>query len=793
MLEGHRVVELAGHAGQLTGRLMADLGAEVIKVEPSAGDDVRLVPPLVGGESLAFRHLNAGKKSVVVDLDRPAGRGVFDALLRCSDVLVTTADAAALERMGLTRPALQAAGFDGVHLSITPFGLEGPRAHWKATPEVAFAAGGLLSIAGKPEGPPCQPPETQAFTFGSLVALVGATSALHLASDECVVVDISLQEALATQEHLIPAWANMDEKVHRNGSQHRSVAPATIYRTSDGFVFLFVSQAHWPAFLGTWPDHPAEFADAAWQVNQHRRDNVAAVDDAVGAFVARFDTAAFTQLMLRAGIPCLPVNSPAAYLNDPFVVNRGTMVAPSGGGLLVHAAPFRIDGRRAGVGAIPELGQHTTEVLSGVLGYELAEVERLRREGAVGGDADQRVAPAPAGSGRGRRPGRLGTRLPLDGIRVTALTTAIAGPLTCRYLAMLGADVVKIESRRGGVDSFRYFGPDIDSSPRFIEMNTNVRSVALDLKTTDGQRLARELVGLSDVFVENLRPGVMSRLGLGHEMLTELRPDLVSVTLPGFEAEGDYSRYPSWGPTLSAFAGLDALWNMPDDDNPVGFQGSYPDYLSAALAPSLVIAALLRRRATGLGARIELSQCELVSFCLGASMADAARGGRPVAQGNQCGTHLLCGVYRCAGRDRWCAISVESERGWQALLRVLGLDTEVSGGPSATAIEARVADWDADDLARSLQDAGVAASVVNTGKDLAADPQLLSRGLVESVRHPRLGLLHLPRVPIHATPRLLRCIEPAPALGEASESVVRDLLGYSESDYRRWVEAGAVG
>ncbi len=173
----------------------------------------------------------------------------------------------------------------------------------------------------------------------------------------------------------------------------------------------------------------------------------------------------------------------------------------------------------------------------------------------------------------------------LKGVRILAFTTGYAGPYAGRLLANYGAEVIKIESRKGGLDTFRHYGQhkDIDEAPRFIECNLGVRSLAINLKHPTGAKLIRELAGKSDAILENFRPRVLDKLGLGDDELRKVNPKLVVVKLPGFGTEGPKSSYGTWGFNLTAFSGITYLWNHPEQDRPIGSQGVYPDHLGFRL------------------------------------------------------------------------------------------------------------------------------------------------------------------------------------------------------------------
>jgi benzylsuccinate CoA-transferase BbsE subunit len=240
-LKGYRALDLTGLSGQLCGRVLADLGMEVIKIEPPGGDPVRHLAPFVklsnGTElSTSFAHLNAGKASKVLDLDKEADRGVFRELVKTADVVLESFQPGELEAKGLGYKALAAINPGIVMASITGFGQTGPKKNLVCNDLVALAESGFLYISGDPSLPPCRPPETQAYYFASLFAAAGLLAALYRRerTGRGDHVDSSMQETLATQEHIIRLWANEKQISKRAGSQHGSVAPAKIFPCRDG-------------------------------------------------------------------------------------------------------------------------------------------------------------------------------------------------------------------------------------------------------------------------------------------------------------------------------------------------------------------------------------------------------------------------------------------------------------------------------------------------------------------------------------------------------------------------------
>lgn len=396
----------------------------------------------------------------------------------------------------------------------------------------------------------------------------------------------------------------------------------------------------------------------------------------------------------------------------------------------------------------------------------------------------------------------------LSGITVVSLTAAIAGPSTARALAQAGAEVIKLESTLGGLDSFRYYSTadDIEASGRFLENNLNVLTAQLNLKTAEGKKLFLELIAKADVLVENFRPTVLPRLGLDLETLRKAKSDLIYIKMPGMGSTGPKNWFGTWGQTLNAVSGMTHLWNHPGREKPVGFQGAYPDYVAAALAPTAVMAALLRRRRTGHGAYLELAQAEMSAFLLGVNYLEALANGRePVAQGNVSLTAAPHDCFACAGADSWCVISVETDAQWRALCRVIGrpdllddtrIATEVGRLEHLSEVNAAVAEWtrtwERHAVMTSLQQVGVPAGAVQTGEDLYSDPQIRQRNLTRVVQHESLGDIPVATLPIHFSRDELHPPQAMRALGADNERVFCGILGYSAEQLAQWRDADVV-
>src|ERR1700756_5389016 len=401
-LQGYRALDLTGLSGQLCGRVLADLGMEVIKIEPPGGDPVRKLPPFVKASngsqlSTTFAHLNAGKASKVLDLDQETDRDLFRKLVETADVVLESFQPGEMEAKGLGYKSLAAINSGIVMASITGFGQTGPKKNLACNDLVALAESGFLYISGDASLPPCRPPETQAYYFASVFAAAGVLAALYRRerTGQGDHVDSSMQETLATHEHIIRLWANEKQILKRAGSQHGTVAPAKIFSCRDGFVYLYVTRQHWKLFLNIWKDHPPVFDAPDWLNNLYRRAHADELNPAVEDFVGKYTMAEITDLLQAKGIPCVPVNTPLGFANDEHVQERGFMapVEHAGfGSAKQPTMPFVIDGMRPTVGSVPVLDSwRSPSYISPVAGE--------RREGAPPKESD-------AGRGNG----------PLDGM-----------------------------------------------------------------------------------------------------------------------------------------------------------------------------------------------------------------------------------------------------------------------------------------------------------------------------------------------------------------------------------------
>jgi crotonobetainyl-CoA:carnitine CoA-transferase CaiB-like acyl-CoA transferase len=810
-LQGYRALDLTTVSGQLCGRVLADLGMEVIKIEPPGGDPVRNLPPFIqstNGKQLSttFAHLNAGKASKVLDFGKESDRALFRQLIANADVVLESFQPGELEAKGFGYRDLAVINPGIVMASITGFGQTGPKRNLACNDLVALAQSGFLYISGDPSLPPVRPPETQAYYFASIFAAAGVLAALYRRERTGLGdhVDASMQETLATQEHIIRLYANENQVSKRAGSQHGSVAPAKIFPCRDGYVYLYVTRQHWKIFLGVWKDHAPVFDSPEWLNNVYRRAHADELNSAVEAFLSQFTMAEITGLLQAKGIPCVPVNTPLGFANDEHVQGRGFMASVEHADFGITkqpAIPFVIDGARIPVGSIPLLDSWRPPSSLSRPGDRVVipnEREGSKISPSGRNDTERNEGdPLDAGSGNG----------PLDGMRIVSFDHVLAGPYGTTILAELGADVIKIESSKGGMDPFRFFGTgeDPNVSPRFLEFNRNKRSFTVNLKHPKGQGVLHDLVANADAVLDNYSVDVVERIGLGYNQLCAVKPDIINLRMPGLGTTGPKRHFSTVGVNITAFTGLTYLWNHVGVTNPpIGSQTVFPDYVSGVLCAIIIISGVLYRDRQKKGAFIDLAQSEATAFMIGASLMKAAASGedpQPVGNGSPSAAPHDC--YPCKGEDRWCVIAAENEQQWAALAKIIGgvgqdarFETtrdRLKNGAELNGIISRwTRDKDAFEVMDRLQQAGVPSGVVQTGEDLTNDPQLKQRGFIVAVENPRLGRVVLPNFPLQfSNARLTRRWE-FPVLGRDTEAVLRDVVGYGEATIAAHKQEGVL-
>jgi len=390
----------------------------------------------------------------------------------------------------------------------------------------------------------------------------------------------------------------------------------------------------------------------------------------------------------------------------------------------------------------------------------------------------------------------------LTGLRVLDFTRVLAGPYATRVLADYGAQVIKVQSKRTAQ------GAEAELSPYFCAWNRNKKGITLDMAHPEARQLARRLVAVCDVVIENFSPRVMGNWGLDYRRLVEVKPDCILVSMSGMGQSGPWKNHVAFGPTVHALSGLTYLTSF-ERDAPLGPGFAYADLVAGLYAVLAVLGALEHREKTGKGQHIDLSQYEAMCSLMGPVLMEALAGGKdplPLGNGPQGGQDAPQGCYPCLGEDRWCVIAVHNDSQWNALCGVLGnphwaKDERFRGscGRSrwARELDGHIGRWTggrkAETVAAALQGAGVPAAVVQNAEDLSKDPRLLARGAFVALEHPVLGTMASDAPPIgFGGPWTVRR-SAAPLLGQDNRYVYMELLGLTETQLSDYEKRGVIG
>ncbi|WP_127600735.1 CaiB/BaiF CoA transferase family protein [Nitratireductor alexandrii] len=391
-----------------------------------------------------------------------------------------------------------------------------------------------------------------------------------------------------------------------------------------------------------------------------------------------------------------------------------------------------------------------------------------------------------------------------DGLKVCDFMWAAAGPITTKQLSDNGATVVKVESFKHP-DSIRLGGPFIDNKPGinrsgfFADFHSSKLGMAVDMSHEDRLDIIRPLVEWADIVADSFRPGTMQKWGLGYEDLKKINPRIIVLSSSLHGATGPWSRHPGYGAQGAALAGIQHMTGW-SDRPPATPKGAYSDSVSPRYALTALMAALIHRERTGEGQFVELAQIEATVQLVAPQLLDLQVTGHEAQRsGNRKDGAIQHGVYRCTGDERWIVIECETEIQWRALRETLGaperLDTARTIGPDSLdeAIAALTAPQDAFELSERLRAAGVPAAVAYKGSDLLEDPILEARDHFWPLHHEEMGTLKYngPAYRFEKTPTVLRSA--SPRLGEHTEHVMTDLLGFSEADIAGFRDRGLLG
>lgn len=770
LLRSLRVLEVGDRAAAICGRLFAELGADVLAVRAPGGPR-----PPTDGEA---RLLDAAKRTLALDPTAAADAERLAALTAAADLVIVEGAASALAAAGLEPAALARDNPQAVVVAITPFGVTGSHRDYRGSDLIAFHASGIARLlTGHVEDlehePPVRAAGEQADFIAAITAACAAMHALYGGPPAGRVIDVSAQEAMslmAARELAMPGFGGVPAP--RAGAVRGGGAVIHVLPAADGYVAVSPREDHqWERWLGVLGDPPWR-DDPRFTTRAARTQHFDALYPLMAEWSRPRSRRTIFETCQAAHVPCFPFGVPGDMLELEQLRARDFFVARDLGGprpLLTPRPPF-------GLPTADDAERATTA--------EPAHDWLPRSVAAVGG-GDAPSSPSSPSPVRA---------LPLAGIRVVDLSWVIAGPTCTRYLALMGAEVIKVEA------------PDRPDTGRTSELHDvlgqSKYALALDLKAPGALDALRTLIAKSDVVVENFATGVMEQLGLGYDELRRLQPEIVLLSASGLGRSGPAATLVAYGNLLSAYSGFSALNGFPGGEPRTGL--AWADPLCGLMMAFGVVAALHRRDRGGGGGHIDFSMLEALLWTMPAALLDEQLGRAPrEPAGNDDPVHVPHGVYRCAGHDRWLAIAVTTDDQWRALCgAVPGLAPHAALDAIARrarrtviddALRAWTRDRDAVAAMDTLQTAGVPAAATYSTGDLFADAHLWERRFYRTVRETDGTERWLPGLPWRWGDDSAIVPRAAPALGEHSEHVLRAIAGLSDEAIAALRAAGALG
>jgi crotonobetainyl-CoA:carnitine CoA-transferase CaiB-like acyl-CoA transferase len=803
-LSNLRVLELScGVAGEHCGRLIADFGADIIKVEQTGrGSNTRSMGPFSDQaadpeRSGLFAFLNTGKRSLCLDLTTLEGRQTLQALLPTVDAIIDDHPKGFLQGLGITPEKLAEQHPSLVVCCVTPFGYNATAAQQRAYGiNVLHSAWGYHSPS---EASNDKPPLKGVGRFlGEYEAGLGAALALTAAlcwrerAGTGQFVDVSQQETLCSLvDYVLAQMVAGTMEVSNRRQAFDLGGPATFFKCRDGYIYVWLSEpGHWQG-MATLMAEPAwmrdDFPDR-WLELHVTPQRIARCRAGIAEWMKDQDKAEVAERAQKLGVPLVPVNTMEDVFRSPQMAHRKFFTQinhPTLGRLHYPTVPYRLSATPATVTrCAPLLGEHTQQVLRDA---DKPRISAIRTDRPAEGAPMLRQASGP-----------------LQGVRVLEHTKVWAGPYVGKLLAFLGAEVIRVESF-DSLDATRRFGTkDINDAPGFQAVNPGKLGVQISLKGEEGRRLMKELVKVSDIFVENLRPGAVKRQGLSYEELRALKPEIIAVSMSMWGQEGPLSYQTGYAPCFNALSGLCHLAGY-EDGPPQLVNTRYGDSSYGTAAAFAAVVALYHQRRTGQGQYIDVSAVESLSSNLGDSFMEYFISGHsPERDGNRHAELAPHGVYPCREGD-WITLAVATTGEWRQLCDVMG-QPALATDPRFVDSNARQArrheldrllsqwtrDKDARELATTLQSAGVSAFKSLNSIDLVSEDHLWQSGFYTHVTDNRQRSIATLGAPWHLSGTPAKVEHAAPLLGEQNEYVLGTLLGLSAAERQRLVAAKVI-
>ncbi|MGF1599384.1 MAG: CoA transferase [Acidimicrobiales bacterium] len=799
LLAPYRVLDLTDERGHFAGFLLAQMGADVIAVEPPGGQRSRYTGPWAGGppdpeRSLQHWAYNRGKRSVVVD-----DGALLATLAADADVLI---ECGALD---LDLAALRAANPALITVSLTPFGADGPKADWLGTDLTLNAASGEMSLNGYIDRPPVRISAPQVWLNAGAEAACAVLIALtdRRRSGAGQHIDVSAQEAmmLTAQGWMCPSLCD-NPPAQRSGGGLELLGLVRfrfVYECLDGHVTLtflpgvlvggFTNRVlRWANAKGTLSD---ELAAIDWVDLLGSRELTEVADiaertsEGVAAAFATETKGDLFAMAQRDRLLLVPVTTPADVLDtEHYAIRRFWDEIDLGDGPIRFPGPWaHLDrGELARLGPPPKVGQHTDEVL--------AEV-----------GVRSRPTPTTASPAAPDRP--------LEGITVIDFTWVYAGPFATRMLGYYGADVIRLESqtrpdqvRTSGLA--RVMGDDgPEASQQWHSINADKRSLQLNLKVPESRQVVLDLAAEADVVINAFSPGVLERMGLGHEDLHAVNPRLIAVSTTLFGHSGPLSPIPGFGNMGAAMGGYYELTGWPDR-LPAGPFLAYTDATSPRLTAAVIMAALDWRERSGQGLSIDFSQAEGgIHFLSEAVLDQEINGFAQTRAGNADRWMAPHGAYPCGepGADQWMTIACEDDDQWRRLADLVGR-ADLGGLTTAERLGRRreldeaLAAWTTGQepvaLQERLQAERIPAHRVQNSPEVVTDPQLLHRDHFHEVPHEHYDVTWAEQYGFRLSRSIGTPRRAGPTWGEHNFEILSELLGYDGDRIAELVIAGVL-
>ena len=807
ILEKIRVIEMEGARCAFCGKLLADMGAEVIKIEPENGDVTRTIPPFLHDEegvenSLYHAFFNAGKKSMVLDW-AGEGREEFLALIRSADVLLDDALPGDMEEKGFSFSELRKANPGLVYCSLTPYGNKGPWMRRQADSDmVLYASGGAMYESGEPDKAPIQLGYNFLTNGANLYALTGIMAALQSRefSGKGDRVEVSVLEVAAAwrgSEFGFIQQAPLYKTGERKGSQGIMV-PSNFYRCKDGYAFIMAS-GRWPDMI-QWmqekgvdirgKDDPKYLPDQGF--NKFLWEELDEVNAMINELTMQYSMKELTVEGQRRGIPIGPAETVQTVLENEQYLARDYFreIESSIGTAKYPAKAFgfaktpMLTERPA-----PKLGQHTEEI-------------RKSLE-----QAPERAEPV-----------QTVQRKPLEGVRVLDFGWVVAGPHAGRVMCDLGAEVIRVESA-GRLDPMRIDARRTGLSEKdslkeggwaFQDNARNKKDLGINLKTPQGRQILEELVKQTDIIICNFAPRGFHHMGIDFETLSKIKKDIIVVNASGLGDDGPYSMYRTFAPVLACFTGATSLMGY-EGHGPFGYPGLLPDYMGGVSVAASALAALYHRNKTGEGQFVDLCQAEATLQNLGPMILDFQLNGRlPEVHGNHddYGRMAPHNCYECSTENTWMTLAVADDQQWCRFVKEFQEEVPELADEQYAAAKGRLEhqeeldeiigalcrNYEAETLAARIQAQQVSAAKVYSSMDtMYHNEQLAALDYFKRIELEKNGLepdhFMITGPLIHSENGDPDHYEQGPAFAKDNEYIIKEMLGFDDAYYQECISS----